>query len=329
MRAVGSFSGLPIDDAKALQDIIVDVPSLRAHDILVRVLAVSVNPVDVERRGSLPVSATATILGHEAAGIVAAVGPDVTMWSVGDEVWYAGDISRPGTNAEFHAVDERIVARKPASLSFGDAAALPVAAITAWNVLFERFRLDIDSTGDLLVMEAACGVGSMMIQLAKALTGVRVIATADGEAARNWVLRHGADLVIDHHDFRAQAGWVAPHGVDYLFSPRSNGNVESYASIVKPFGHITAVDESADMNLLPLKEKSIAWHWEFMFTRSLFGLDMIAQRWQLSHVADLIDRGTLKTTATKTICGIDAEGIGEAHRDVESGRMVGKVVVIR
>jgi NADPH:quinone reductase len=288
-----------------------------------------VNPVDVKRRASLPSSTTATILGHDAAGIVEAVGPEVTAWSVGDEVWYAGDVSSPGTNAEFHAVDERIVGRKPASLSFGDAAALPLSTITAWGALFERFRLDGDSTGDLLVMGAAGGVGSIMIQLAKALTGVRVIATASREPSRLWTLRLGADAVIDHHDLHAQAARAAPDGVDYLFSPHSMGNAETYAAIMKPFGHVTAIDEPEGMDLSPLEEKSIAWHWGLVFTRALLGHDMIARQRLLSHTADLVDRGVLTTTATKTISGIDAEGIREAHRDVESGRVVGKVVVVR
>jgi zinc-binding alcohol dehydrogenase family protein len=178
MRAVGSFAGLAVDDPDSLQDIVIDVPNLRPRDVLVRVLAVSVNPVDIKRRRGLTPSATPTILGHDAAGIVEAVGPEVTTLSVGDEVWYAGDVTRPGTNAEFHAVDERIVSRKPSTLSFAESAALPLTTITAWETLFERFRLNFDSTGTLLVLGAAGGVGSIMIQLAKLLSAVRVIGTA-------------------------------------------------------------------------------------------------------------------------------------------------------
>lgn len=214
MTAIGSFAALPVDDPDSLQDITIEVPELRPHDVLVRVEAVSVNPVDIKRRRSLSPSAEPTILGFDAAGVVEAVGSEVTTLSVGDEVWYAGDVSRPGTNAQLHAVDERIVARKPRSLSFRDAAALPLTTITAWETLFERFNLTADSRGDLLVLGAAGGVGSVMIQLAKKLTGVRVIATASRDESRQWARDLGADEVIDHHDLRTQALDVAPDGVD-------------------------------------------------------------------------------------------------------------------
>lgn len=327
MKAVASFEGLPIDHPDALVDVTIDVPQLRPHDVLVRVLAVSVNPVDMKRRQSLTSSQTPTVLGFDAAGVVEAVGPQVTTLSPGDEVWYAGDVSRPGTNAELHAVDERIVSRKPTSLSFADAAALPLTTITAWESLFERFGLSGDSTGDLLVVGAAGGVGSVMIQLAKALTKVRVIATASREPSRAWVRQMGADEVVDHHDLANQAGRVAPDGVDYLFSPHSRGNVETYASIVRPFGHITAIDEPEGLDLVGLKPKSIAWHWELMFTRPLFGYDMIAQQKLLAATADLVDQGVIRTTVTKTITGLDADSIREAHEDIETGHTVGKVVV--
>jgi NADPH:quinone reductase len=329
MKAVASFAALPVDDREALQDITIDVPELRPHDVLVRVLAVSVNPVDMKRRQSLAPSQTPTVLGFDAAGVVEAVGPAVTSLSSGDEVWYAGDVSRPGTNAEFHAVDERIVSRKPATLSFAEAAALPLTTITAWESLFERFSLSAESTGDLLVVGAAGGVGSVMIQLAKALTKVRVIATASRERSRTWVRDMGADAVVDHHDLAAQAVAVAPAGVDYLFSPHSRGNVDTYAEIVRPFGHITAIDEPEGLDLVVLKPKSIAWHWELMFTRPLFGYDMTAQQQLLARTADLVDRGAIRTTVTTTITGLDADGIREAHREIESGHTIGKVVVTR
>ncbi|MCX2714585.1 zinc-binding alcohol dehydrogenase family protein [Mycolicibacterium sp. J2] len=329
MTAIGAFTALPIDDPDALQDVRVDVPELRPHDVLVRVHAVSVNPVDIKRRRSLDPSATPVILGFDAAGAIEAVGPQVSTLSVGDEVWYAGDVSRPGTNAELHTVDERIVSRKPKSLSFKDSAALPLTTITAWEALFERFGLTTDSTGDLLVLGAAGGVGSAMIQLAKKLTGVRVIATASRDDSRDWALSLGADVVIDHHDLEKQALSVAPDGVDYVFSPHSAGNVETYAAITKPFGHITAIDEPEGLELVALKPKSIAWHWELMFTRALFSYDMIAQQRLLAAAADLVDRGELRSTITTAIDDFSAAGLREAHRLVESGRMIGKVVVHR
>jgi NADPH2:quinone reductase len=329
MAAVGSFVGQPLTASDALQDVRIDVPDLRPHDVLVRVAAVSVNPVDVKRRANLAASETPVIFGYDAAGTVEAVGAAVTTFAPGDEVWYAGDISRQGSNAELQAVDERIVGPKPKSLSFKDSAALPLTTITAWETLFERFGLTSESRGDLLVLGAAGGVGSVMVQLAKALTGVRVIATASREDSRNWARRMGADVVIDHHDLRAQALEVAPDGVDYLFSPHSKDNVETFADIVRPFGHITAIDEPAGLDVLPLKAKSIAWHWELMFTRPLFGYDLIAQQRLLTRAAELVDAGVLRSTITKSIPSFDASGLTEAHRDVETGRMVGKVVVHR
>jgi zinc-binding alcohol dehydrogenase family protein len=329
MTAIGSFAGLPIENPDALQDLEMPVPELRPHDALVRVEAVSVNPADVKRRASLPEADSPVILGFDAAGVVEAVGDEVTTIAVGDDVWYAGDISRQGSNAQFHAVDERIVAHKPVSLSYADAAALPLTTITAWETLFERFGLGAESTGDLLVVGAAGGVGSVMIQLAKALTRVRVIATASRDDSRQWARQMGADVVIDHHDLRAQALGVAPDGVDFVFSPHSRDNIDTYAEIVRPFGHITAIDEPEGLDLLPLKEKSIAWHWELMFTRPLFGYDIAAQQRLLTEAASLVDRGVLRTTVTSAVNDFTAAGIRRAHGQVESGRMIGKVVVHR
>jgi NADPH2:quinone reductase len=330
MNAIGAFTGLPIDDPNSLQDVTIDVPELRPRDVLVRVLAVSVNPVDVKVRAGLTTADTPRILGFDAAGVIEAVGPQVSSLSVGDEVWYAGDITRPGSNAEFQAVDERIVSRKPASLSFADAAAMPLTTITAWETLFDRFSLTKKSTGDLLVLAAAGGVGSVLIQLAKALTGVRVIGTASREDSQNWARSMGADEVINHHHLRDEATAVSPDGIAYLFSPHSAGNVDDYAAIMRPFGQITAIDEEPDLDLVPLKDKSIAWHWEFMFTRSLFETpDMVEQQRLLARTADLVDDGVLRSTVTQTIDDFSAAGLREAHRQVESGRMVGKVVVHR
>ncbi|MGZ6779114.1 MAG: zinc-binding alcohol dehydrogenase family protein [Mycobacterium sp.] len=330
MTAVGAFAARPIDDDKALEDVTIEVPQVRPRDVLVRVHAVSVNPVDVKQRAGLSPSATPVILGYDAAGIVEAVGPQVETLNVGDEVWYAGDITRQGSNAELQAVDERIVARKPSSLSFAAAAALPLTTITAWETLFDRFGLTKESTGELLVLGAAGGVGSIMIQLAKALTGVRVIATASRDESREWAQRMGADEVVNHHHVREETLRVAPAGIDYLFSPHSAGNIDGYAALVKPFGHITAIDEPPGLDLLALKEKSIAWHWELMFTRSMYETpDMIEQQRLLTTAAGLVDDDTLRTTVTKTIDDFTAAGLREAHRDVESGRMTGKVVVSR
>jgi zinc-binding alcohol dehydrogenase family protein len=329
MTAVGAFASSTIDSPDALQDVEVPVPELRPRDLLVRVEAVSVNPVDVKRRSGLSPSAEPTILGFDAAGVVQAVGSEVTSFAVGDEVWYAGDITRQGSNAELQAVDERIVARKPASLGFADAAALPLTTITAWETLFERFGMTADTTGDLLVVGAAGGVGSVLIQLAKKLTGVRVIGTASRDDSRRWAQEMGADVVVDHHHLREQTLDVAPDGVDFVFSPHSAGNVTTYAEITRPFGHVTAIDEPEGLDLVVLKAKSIAWHWELMFTRPMFGYDMEFQGALLAEAATMVDAGDLRTTLTTAVEGLDAEGLRRAHRLVESGRMVGKVVVHR
>jgi NADPH2:quinone reductase len=330
MRAIGSFDGLPVDDPNSLIDVDLPVPELRARDVLVRVQAVSVNPVDVKRRAGLRASDTPTILGYDAAGTVDAVGTEVSSLQVGDEVWYAGDITRQGSNAELQAVDERIVARRPNSLSFAEAAALPLTSITAWEALFDRFRLSTESTGTLLVVGGAGGVGSIMIQLAKQLTSMRVLATASRRESREWVTGLGADDVVDRHALVASTRAAAPSGVDLVFSPHSRGNIDAYAELIRPFGEITAIDGPEGLDLLALKSKSIAWHWELMFTRSMFQTpDMIEQKHVLERVAQLVDEQRIRTTVTETIGDFSAAGVRRAHELVESGRMIGKVVVHR
>ncbi|MDX3854743.1 zinc-binding alcohol dehydrogenase family protein [Streptomyces sp. AK02-01A] len=330
MHAIASYKGLPIDDPESLRNVEVPVPELRPRDVLVRVQAVSVNPADVKTRAGLVEAEEPRILGFDAAGVVEAAGPEVTTLSVGDEVWYAGDITRPGANCDLHAVDERIVAHKPASLGFAEAAAMPLTTITAWETLFERFGLTADSTGTLLALGAAGGVGSIMIQLAKELTGLRVLASASRPESREWVKQFGADDVVNHHQLVASTSAVAPDGVDYLFSPHSRGNIAAFAEIVRPFGHITAIDEPEGLDLLPLKSKSIAWHWELMFTRSIYQTeDMIEQKKLLEAVAALVDDKRIRTTLNTSIDDFSAAGLREAHRLVEAGRSTGKVVVVR
>ncbi|MFC4036244.1 zinc-binding alcohol dehydrogenase family protein [Streptomyces polygonati] len=330
MEAVGAYRALPVEDPESLQDVVVPVPQLRPRDVLVRVEAVSVNPADVEMRAELRDSAEPRVLGYDASGVVEAVGADVSTLAVGDEVWYAGDITRAGSNAELQAVDERIVAPKPASLSHADAAALPLTTITAWESLFDHFRLTAQSRGTLLVMGAAGGVGSIMIQLAKELTGLRVLASAGRPESAAWVRELGADGVVDHHDLVATTRREAADGVDYIFSPHSRGNIDAYATLLRPFGHITAIDEVKGLDLLPLKSKSIAWHWELMFTRPMLETpDMDAQKKLLTAVASLVEDKRLRTTATTVIDDFSGAGLREAHRQVESGHTVGKVVVTR
>ncbi|WP_432573545.1 zinc-binding alcohol dehydrogenase family protein [Kineococcus sp. SYSU DK005] len=330
MRAIAALDGLPISDPGSLVDVDLPVPDLRPRDLLVRVQAVSVNPVDVKVRAGLDRQGAPRVLGWDAAGTVEAVGEAVEGFSPGDEVWYAGDITRPGSNSELHAVDERIVSRKPATLGFAEAAALPLTTITAWEALFERLRLDGSSRGDLLVLGAAGGVGSIMVQLAKLRTGLRVLAGAGKPESREWVTALGADEVVDHHDLVASARAVAPDGVDLLFSAHSTGNVEAFAEVLKPFGEVVAIDDPVGLDLFPLKTKSIAWHWELMFTRSMFTTPDVAEQGRLlAETAALVDAGRLRTTLRTAIDDFSAAGLREAHRLLETGRTVGKVVVHR
>lgn len=326
--AIGYEKNLPATDPEALISREVEIPALGPHDLLVEVEAVSVNPVDVKLRAGAPASGF-RVLGFDAAGTVREVGAAVTLFAPGDEVFYAGSIDRPGTNQRLHVVDERITGRKPTALSFADAAALPLTAITAWETLFDRLGLTEESTGTLLVVGATGGVGSIMLELAEALLpNVTVIATASDDEREEWVRSLGAEHTVNHHDdLAAQVLAVAPDGVDWVFTAHSEGQVETYAQIVRPFGHIVAIDDGP-RDVSPLKGKSIAWHWELMFTRPLQQTqDMSEQHLLLNVVADLVDEGRIRATTTTTLAPISAEKLREAHELVESGRTVGKVVI--
>jgi NADPH2:quinone reductase len=328
VRAVAYRSSLPISDPESLVDVEIPVPVPGPRDLLVQVRAVSVNPVDVKQRQGSDPGGELTVPGWDAAGVVAAVGSDVSRSAVGDEVYYAGAIDRAGTNAQLHVVDERIVGPKPATLSFSEAAALPLTTIVAWESLFDQFRLTGDSTGVLLVLGAAGGAGSMVVQLARALTRLTVVGTASDPESQKWVAELGAHHVIDHHDLIANVKSVVPAGVRYVFSTHSAGNVEAFAELLVPGGEITAIDDPEALDLLPLKSKSISWHWQLMFTRSLFQTpDMAAQRDLLARVAELVDAGTIRTTMTTELSPFSAATMRHAHELVESGHTRGKVVV--
>ncbi|MBB5868478.1 zinc-binding alcohol dehydrogenase family protein [Allocatelliglobosispora scoriae] len=309
-----------------LVDATVDVPQPGPHDLLVEVRAVSVNPVDTKVRAG---GGTDRILGFDAAGIVVSTGSEATRFRVGDEVYYAGDITRPGSNAQFQAVDERIVGRKPAALTFAEAAAMPLTTITAWESLFDHLRAAKDTTGSLVVVGAAGGVGSILVQLARALTGLRVIGTASRLASADWVRAMGAHDVVDHRELATAAGRLVPDGVDYLFTSYSKDQIGVYADIMRPFGQIVAIDD-ARQDLYPLKSKSITWHWEFMFARSMHhAADLDQQGRLLDAAAELLDTATLRHTMTTAIGDFSAAGIHRAHQLVDGGQAVGKVVVHR
>lgn len=328
MRAVAFTKSLPIDDEKSLVDIELPVPTPGPHDVLVRVEAVSVNPVDtkVRRRGDPD---GPKVLGFDAAGTVVGKGAEVSLYDVGEDVMYAGTINRPGTNAQYHVVDQRLVGSKPARLTFAEAAALPLTTITAWEILFDRLNLGPDADGTLLAVAAAGGVGSMVCQLARTMTGLTIIGTASRDESRAWASRMGAHLVVDHHgDLAANVRAVAPDGVDHIVTPQSQHNVPAYVDVIKPFGHIAAIDDPQAIDLLPLKTKSIAWHWESMFTRSVFETpDMVEQHRLLAAVSSMVDAGALQTTLSTELRSIDAASLREAHRMIEAGTAIGKVVV--
>lgn len=331
MRAVAATGSVPLDDERALADVELPLPELRPRDVLVEVAAVSVNPVDVKTRMRRGAEAPPAVLGYDAAGTVVAVGSGVTLFGVGDAVYHAGVINRQGTNAEYHAVDERIVGRKPANLSMAEAAAMPLTTITAWESLFDRLRLTADSDGTLLAVAAAGGVGSILTQLATTLTDVTVIGTASRPETQEWARRMGAQHVVDHHgDLAAAVREVAPDGVDRVFTPSTGGRLPVYAELLRPFGAIVAIDEDPDMDARVLKSKSIAWLWESMFTRGVYETpDMIGQHDLLDAASALFEDGRLRSTLTREIPGIDAAGLREGHALVASGRSIGKVVLTR
>jgi len=328
MRAVGYRKALPISDPASLEDLEVPVPEPGPRDLLVRVEAVSVNPVDVKVRASSDPGGEPKILGYDAAGTVVATGSDVQLFHPGDEVYYAGSIDRPGTDAQFHVVDERITGHKPRRLTFAQAAALPLTTITAWEALFDRFRLNPESSGVLVVLGAAGGVGSMITQLTRALTRMVIIGTASRPESQQWAQEMGAHHVIDHHDLVGGVRGITPDGVTHVFSPHTAGSIEDFAEILRPHGAVVAIDEPEGLDILPLKSKSISFSWEFMFTRPLYQPpDMVEQHELLDRVAQMVDEGTIRTTLTRELGPISAATLREAHALVEGGRMTGKVAV--
>lgn len=334
MRAVGFHKSLPIEDAQALLDLGLPVPVPGPRDLLVRVRAVSVNPVDTKvRRRANPPEGQPQVLGYDAAGLVEAVGPEVTRFKVGDPVFYAGALGRPGTNAELHCVDERIVGHKPASLSFAEAAAMPLTAITAWEALFDRLDIRRPVPGAalaVLIVGGAGGVGSIAVQLARRLTDLTVIATASRPETAAWSRTLGAHHVIDHT--RPLAAEVAALGIGapgFVFSTtHTDRHLPEIGALVAPQGRFALIDDPAALDVLPLKQKSVSTHWEFMFTRSMFATaDMDAQGRLLDEVSRLVDAGTLKTTVADHFGAISAANLRRAHALIESGRAKGKIVL--
>lgn len=332
MHAIALTEGRPIDEERSLIDVELPDPEPGPRDVLVDVRAASVNPVDVKQRAGSPALDTPRILGFDGSGVVRAVGSGVELFRPGDEVWWAGQVDRQGSNADLQLVDERIVGRKPSSLGFAEAAALPLTTITAWESLFDKLELTADSRGALLVVGATGGVGSIMLQLVRELLpGVRTIATASGEENVRWARSLGAAATVDHHrDLVGETLAVEPDGVDWIFSAHSAGRAADYARLLRPFGAIVAIDSAKDVDFDALKPRSLTWHWEFMFTRPVQRTpDMVRQHELLNAVADLVDAGRITSTLQTVLHGWDAATFRNAHRLIESGRTVGKVVVAR
>ena len=334
MRAIAYQTPQAITADTALVDIDLPSPEPQGRDLLVEIKAVSVNPVDTKlRRNAAPADGGWRVLGFDAAGIVKAVGPDVTLFKAGDTVFYSGAIDRPGTNSEFHLVDERIVGRKPASLDFAAAAALPLTAITAWEMLFDRLKVRDAVPGAanaILIIGGAGGVGSIAVQLARHLTDLTVIATASRPETAEWVKSLGAHHVVDHS--KPLAGEVAALGIGAPAFVFSTTNTEDHlAAIVEtiaPQGRFGLIDDPKVLDVMPFKRKAVSTHWELMFTRSLFQTaDMIEQHTLLNEVSSLVDAGTLRTTLAETVGTINAENLKKAHAMIESGRTRGKLVL--
>ncbi len=331
MKAITCAFAAPTDSSPSLQAVELAEPALRPRDLLVAVKGVSVNPVDVKVRDRLQSGDSAKVLGFDASGTVCAVGAEVEHFAVGDEVYYAGDLTRAGSNAERQAVDERIVARKPSTLDFADAAGMPLTSITAWELLFETLGVS-EGAGQgesLLVIGGAGGVGSILIQLAKQLTSLQVIATASRDETRAWVLKMGADHVINHHNDlqdEVSALGIQPNYVAALTA--TDQHFDAIVELIKPRGRIALIDDPGVLDISPLKPKALSIGWEFMFTRSMFQTDDIDMQHQLlTRVAKMLDQGALMSTVNRHFDSLSVETLSAAHEYQESGRSIGKSVL--
>jgi len=339
MKAIGYTKSLPVNDPESLTDIELPQPVASGRDLLVKVNAVAVNPVDYKiRQNVAPVDGNYKVIGWDAVGEVVAIGEAATQFKPGDAVYYAGDLNRQGTNAEYQLVDERLVGSKPKSLSDAEAAALPLTTITAWELLFEHLAIKQQSPDSkeksdevILVIGAAGGVGSILIQIAKAITGATIIATASRESSQAWVKKLGADHVVDHTKaLQPQVEDLGIGQVTHIASLNGTGAYfDSYTDLLAPFGKIAMIDDPGKpLDVMKLKLKSQSLHIEFMFARSMFNAaDMDEQSKLLTRVADLVDQGYIQTTSGKNLGTINAENLKAAHAELESGKAIGKIVL--
>lgn len=332
MKAVGFIRSLPIENKNSLFDFETEKPTPGPKDVLVKIKAVSVNPVDykVRQNSAKDELNEPRIIGWDASGIVEQVGAEVTNLKEGEEVWYSGDITKPGCYAEYQAVDSRIVSKKPKNLNWMQAAAIPLTALTAWECIFDRMHIQ-EGEGEgktILIIGGAGGVGSIAIQLLKKLTSLKVIATASREETKDWCFMMGADEVVNHHHLLKEMRDHKP--VEYILNfADTSGQWKNMAELIAPQGAISCIvntTETVDINLL--KNKSVSFHWELMFTRSQFETeDMSAQHKILKKVAKLFEEEQLRTTLGKEFSGLNAETFKEVHKLQESGKSIGKNVI--
>ncbi|KRT13578.1 NADPH:quinone reductase [Pedobacter ginsenosidimutans] len=335
MKAIGFKTSLPISAEESFIEFETAVPHPSGRDILVKINAISVNPVDYKIRQNSAkdtVLETPKVIGWDATGTVEAVGEAVTFFKPGDAVYYAGDLTRSGSNAEYQLIDERIVGLKPSTLSNAEAAAMPLTALTAWESLYDRMRISEqkDKGKSILIIGGAGGVGSIAIQLAKKISGLKVITTASRTETKEWCLAMGADLVVDHKNLTEEIRTAGYQEVDFILDfVDLNGYWDAIVELIKPQGHIVSITGSATpIALNKLKNKSVTFSWELMYTRSMYQTDdMEAQHHILNKLAELFDNGTLKTTLNTILKGFTAENLKEAHRLLESGKTIGKVVI--
>lgn len=334
MKAIGYTEPGSLDRDDALIEYELDRPTAIGRDLLVQIAAVSVNPVDYKIRSRRPpLGDGPAILGWDAAGTVVEVGPETSRFKIGDKVWYAGDITRSGTNAEFHLVDERIVGKQPASVSDAEAAALPLTALTAWEMLFDRLKVNDPVPGAasaILIIGGAGGVGSIAIQLVRALTDLTVIATASRPETSAWATDLGAHHVVNHREpLAVQVEALAIGAPGFVFSTtHTEEHVGPALELIAPQGRFGLIDDPPSLDVMPMKQKSVSTHQELMFTRSLFDTADIARQGEiLNEIAALVDAGTIRSTATETLGAINVENLRAAHRQLETGAARGKLVL--
>jgi NADPH:quinone reductase len=335
MKAIGFKTSLPINEKESFIAFETPVPQPDGLDLLVKIKAISVNPVDFKIRQNSAkdtVLETPKVIGWDAVGTVEAIGEGVTFFKAGDEVYYAGDLTRSGSNTEYQLIDERIVGLKPATLTNAEAAAMPLTALTAWESLYDRIRISEqkDKGKSILIIGGAGGVGSIAIQLAKKISGLKVITTASRPETKEWCKAMGADVVVDHKNLIEEVGAAGFREVDFIFDCVDlNSYWDDLVELIKPQGHIVSITGSATpIALNKLKNKSVTFSWELMYTRSMYQTDDMEQQHNiLNELAKLFDNGTLKTTLNQTLKGFTVENLKEAHRLLESGKTIGKVVI--